>query len=486
MIAALTRSLSLRLLGIFVVTALLIMFILISFFSRGLGTQWKRTIQPHLVQYVRYLQDDIGSPPDTTRAQAIADRLPITIAIYQGEAFIYATDGKPFPLEKLSFRHSRKITSESEDLSGVPFTASLTKRNRSGDNVLRIQENGYSVYYRLDRSWQNHSSMRHNRKRGDSRSDENQRFQIDEIFEALLALALVLLASFFSIRHQLKPIQKIQKSVSRISDGELDHRIQLNGRHDLAVLGNSIDSMADRIQAMLDAKRQLLLAISHELRTPLTRARIATELFPDSANRQRLEEDLNDMQTLISDIMESERLQSNHGILEIKPIDIRSLIESELDHYKKQSSENDQIHFDSSRLDDASIDGDETRLRILCRNLVNNAMQHGRDRNGQLVLKVLLTSNHESIELTVRDHGLGIPSEHLDRLSEAFYRPDSSRTRDTGGFGMGLTLASLIAEAHGGTLTISSKVSDEMTNETTMPSGTSVTLTLPRNQSEPG
>jgi len=239
--------------------------------------------------------------------------------------------------------------------------------------------------------------MRHNRKRGDSRSDENQRFQIDEIFEALLALALVLLASFFFIRHQLKPIQKIQKSVSRISD----------------------------------AKRQLLLAISHELRTPLTRARIATELFPDSANRQRLEEDLNDMQTLISDIMESERLQSNHGILEIKPIDIRSLIESELDHYKKQSSENDQIHFDSSRLDDASIDGDETRLRILCRNLVNNAMQHGRDRNGQLVLKVLLTSNHESIELTVRDHGLGIPSEHLDRLSEAFYRPDSSRTRDT-------------------------------------------------------
>jgi len=237
---------------------------------------------------------------------------------------------------------------------------------------------------------------------------------------------------------------------------------------------------------MLDAKRQLLLAISHELRTPLTRARIATELFPDSANRQRLEEDLNDMQTLISDIMESERLQSNHGILEIKPIDIRSLIESELDHYKKQSSENDQIHFDSSRLDDASIDGDETRLRILCRNLVNNAMQHGRDRNGQLVLKVLLTSNHESIELTVRDHGLGIPSEHLDRLSEAFYRPDSSRTRDTGGFGMGLTLASLIAEAHGGTLMISSKVSDEMTNETTMPSGTSVTLTLPRNQSEPG
>ena len=484
MIAALTRSLSLRLLGIFVITALLIMIILVSFFSRGLGTQWKRTIQPHLVQYVRYLQDEIGSPPDMARAQAIADRLPITIAIYQGEAFLYATDGKPFPLENLSFRHSREIKSESEDLSGVPFTASLTKRNRSGDNVLRIQENGYSVYYRLDRSWQHRSSMRHTRKRGDSRSDENQRFQIDEIFEALLALALVLLASFFAIRHQLKPIQKIQKSVSRISDGELNHRIQLNGRHDLAVLGNSIDSMADRIQAMLDAKRQLLLAISHELRTPLTRARIATELFPDSANRQRLEEDLNDMQTLISDIMESERLQSNHGVLDIKYVDMHSLIESELDYYEKQLNENDQIQFDNSQLDNAVIDGDGTRLRILCRNLINNAVQHGRGRDGHLLIKLSLSENHESIELMVRDHGPGIPAEHIDRLTEAFYRPDSSRTRDTGGFGMGLTLASLIAEAHGGKLTISSKVADELTNETTIPSGTTVTLILPRNQSE--
>ena len=485
MIAALTRSLSLRLLGIFVITALLIMIILVSFFSRGLGTQWKRTIQPHLVQYVRYLQDEIGSPPDMARAQAIADRLPITIAIYQGEAFLYATDGKPFPLEKLNFRHSRKITSDSEDLSGVPFTASLTKRNRSGDNVLRIQENGYSVYYRLDRSWQDHSSMRPNRKHGGSRSDENQRFQIDEIFEALLALALVLLASFFAIRHQLKPIQKIQKSVSRISDGELNHRIQLNGRHDLAVLGNSIDSMADRIQAMLDAKRQLLLAISHELRTPLTRARIATELFPDSANRQRLEEDLNDMQTLISDIMESERLQSNHGVLDIKYVDMHSLIESELDYYEKQLNENDQIQFDNSQLDNAVIDGDGTRLRILCRNLINNAVQHGRGRDGHLLIELSLSENHESIELMVRDHGPGIPAEHIDRLTEAFYRPDSSRTRDTGGFGMGLTLASLIAEAHGGKLTISSKVADELTNETTIPSGTTVTLILPRNQSEP-
>ncbi len=484
MIAALTRSLSLRLLGIFVVTALLVMLILVSFFSRGLGTQWKRTIQPHLVQYVRYLQNDIGSPPDTTQAQAIADRLPITIAIYQGDTFLYATDDKPFPLENLTFRHSRKLATENEDLSGVPITASLTRRNRSGDNVLRIRENGYSVYYRLDRSWQNRSSSQHKRK-GGWRSGENKRFQIDEVFEALLALALVLLASFFTIRHQLKPIQKIQKSVGRISDGELNHRIKLDGRHDLAMLGSSINSMADRIQAMLDAKRQLLLAISHELRSPLTRARIATELFPYSENRQRLEDDLNDMQTLISDIMESERLRGNHGVLDIKYVDMRSLIESELDYFEKQLNDNDQIQFDTSQLDKSVIDGDGTRLRILCRNLIKNAMQHGRNHDGQLVLELSLSDNDESIKLTVRDHGPGIPAEHIDKLTEAFYRPDSSRTRDTGGFGMGLTLASLIADAHGGKLTISSEVSSGHTEDSTMPSGTSVSLTLPRNQIEP-
>ena len=486
MIGALTRSLSLRLLGIFVLTALLIMFILVSFFSRGLGTQWKRTIQPHLVQYVRYLQDDIGSPPDPVRAQAISDRLPITIAIYQGDVFLYATDGKPFPLEKLTFRHGRKITSDSDDLSGVPFTASLTVRHRSGNNILRIQENGYSVYYRLDRAWQSRSSSRDKQIGGYAQTQKRKRFEIDEIFQAMLALALVLLASFFAIRHQLKPIQKIQKSVGRISDGELDHRIKLTGRHDLAILGNSIDSMADRIQAMLDAKRQLLLAISHELRSPLTRARIATELFPDSANRQRLEEDLNDMQTLITDIMESERLQSNHAILDIKRVDVPTLIRSELDHYEKQLGKNDRIQFDNSQLSDVYIDADETRLRILCRNLVNNAMQHGRDKSGNLSLELSLGGNDESIEFTVRDHGPGIPLEHLDKLTDAFYRPDSSRTRDTGGFGMGLTLASLIAEAHGGQLTLTSELQSEVSDKEPTSSGTTATLILPRNQIEPG
>ena len=163
---------------------------------------------------------------------------------------------------------------------------------------------------------------------------------------------------------------------------------------------------------------------------------------------------------------------------------MHSLIESELDYYEKQLNENDQIQFDNSQLDNAVIDGDGTRLRILCRNLINNAVQHGRGRDGHLLIELSLSENHESIELMVRDHGPGIPAEHIDRLTEAFYRPDSSRTRDTGGFGMGLTLASLIAEAHGGKLTISSKVADELTNETTIPSGTTVTLILPRNQSE--
>ncbi len=154
----------------------------------------------------------------------------------------------------------------------------------------------------------------------------------DELLLALAALGVVLVGSYLLIRRQLSPIRQIQKSVGLMSEGNLSHRIDRRGKSDLDELSKSIDGMAARLQAMLDAKRQLLISVSHELRSPITRARINTELLPESRIRDRLQDDLSDMERMIRDIMESEQLQSRHSILNKENLDLAELFRGELDH----------------------------------------------------------------------------------------------------------------------------------------------------------
>lgn len=447
MIRALSSSLSLRLLGIFVVTSALIIFILITMYSRGLSGQWARSIRPHLVQYVQYVQDDLGSPPAADRADDLARRLPVDIHIYRQGRLIHATTDRKLELDDFHFTpigrrpdrrmsaHAR-LAAQSTD-SDVPSLSHVSISFRgSPQRILRILDGDYTVYYDL-------------REPG-TRRGHRMRFN-DDLLLALAALAIVLTGSYLLIRRQLAPIRQIQNSVGTMSEGNLAQRIGRRGSSDLDVLANSIDGMAARLQAMLDAKRQLLIALSHELRSPVTRARINTELLPDSRIRERLLEDLADMERMIQDIMESELLQSRHSVLNTERLNLADLFTEELLHLHPDTPM--QILAPHSSLD---ISGDAARLRILLRNLVLNALQHGRSEDGEAHITVTLDASPEHAVLRVSDEGAGITPEHLDEVSDPFYRPDPSRSRATGGFGLGLTLARLIAEAHAGRLSIDS------------------------------
>ncbi len=462
MIKAFTASLSLRLLGIFIITAILIIVILIGLFSTGLRSQWRRSIQPHLVQYAQYVQQDLGSPPQLERAEALARKLPVDIYIYQGSQFQFSTTSEPLTLSTLTFRpvNKRLLRSGENQLTANGLRVSISGRNEAGQGIFKIEENGYSVYYDLHP----HAHDSPHRARGNRLGNE--------LILALLALAIVLTASYFLIRWQLFPIRQMKASVRRMASGELDHRIDRRGHGDLDRLAQSIDSMAEQIQAMLDAKRQLLIAISHELRSPLTRARITTELLPDTTNKERLLNDLVEMNRMISDIMESEQLQNNHTVLNLETFDIGALLDDEAGKLLpglqlQQSQPGKAINFS----------GDAARLRILLRNLVTNALQHGRAEDGTVDVRVLLEESDTHVILCVTDKGKGIEQQHLDRLTAPFYRPDASRSRETGGFGLGLFLARLIAEAHGGTLTIHSTPAEQP--------GTRVRVSLPRQRVTP-
>ncbi|MFT4725552.1 MAG: signal transduction histidine kinase [Granulosicoccus sp.] len=449
-----SSSLSLRLLSIFIVTAVLLFIILVAAFSSGLNGQWRRSIQPHLVQYVEYVQQDLGSPPIPDRANALSARLLVDIYIYEKNQFIYSTNGQTLEVDKLAFHSvTRRTTSSARKTNSErKLDAYISNHSNERKRILRIDQKGFSVYYDLQNlgTKQRHLSG-----------------FFSELLLALAGLVIVLAGSYMAIRHQLLPIRQIQKSVKRMSNAELEHRINRSGNSDLDVLSHSIDSMADRLQALLDAKRQLLMALSHELRSPVTRARITIELLGETIHKQRLLDDLQNMERIINDIMESERLQSNHTVLNKQAVDVHFILSDELNRLCPDATLTGPINPSG-----CLIEADEARLRIVFRNLLLNATQHGTLNSEEPKIDVSLVAESEFIEIVIRDHGLGIAPEQLKSVTDPFYRPDPSRSRDTGGFGMGLTLAKLITEAHAGTMKIESYPDIEP--------GTRITICLPR------
>ena len=225
--------------------------------------------------------------------------------------------------------------------------------------------------------------------------------------------------------------------------------------------------MADDLQQMLEAKRQLLLAISHELRSPLTRARVNAELLAPAHEREKIIQDLKEMEEQLTELLETERLESRHTKLSLRANSPADLIAAVLQQYFPS------ILFQlRQENNDAYLSIDPVRIRLLIKNLLDNALQHTPEGASPPVITSRVDAAGWSF--SVRDHGTGIPPEHLPHLTEPFYRVDKARQRDTGGYGLGLYLCQVIAEAHGGELKIAS----------TLREGSEVTFILPLSSSE--
>jgi len=263
------------------------------------------------------------------------------------------------------------------------------------------------------------------------------------------ALLLVLAALYYATRALFRPIDGIQAGVERIGAGELEHRLDVPRRDELGDLARSINGMADEIRRMLEAKRELLLAISHELRSPLTRAKVAVALLEDAGQRAEITGELDELAQLIEELLETERLASPHRVLDRRPVSLNALVDEVLASFFAGRA----VQRDFPALE-VRAEVDAPRIKLLLKNLLDNALRH--TPAGALPPEVMLQQASNEIALTVRDHGGGIAPEHLPHLTEPFYRADPSRRRETGGYGLGLYLCRVIAEAHGGALAIDS------------------------------
>lgn len=263
------------------------------------------------------------------------------------------------------------------------------------------------------------------------------------------ALVLMTFTAYASIRRMLRPLRALAYGAAMFGRGELSHRIRVRHHDEIGALAGRFNRMADDIQAMLDAKRELLLAISHELRSPLTRARLNAELMDEGRPQQAVVHELGLMRDLIEDLLERERLDAGHGALRLEACAWPALVDELL--HKRFA---DEVATSRLRIDLAeglpAMQLDRTRMQRLLGNLLDNALRHHDAAQGPVTLQVRLAAGE--LQMSVRDLGPGVPEEALDKLGQPFFRPDSARTRDSGGVGLGLNLCRLIAQAHGGAL----------------------------------
>ena len=278
------------------------------------------------------------------------------------------------------------------------------------------------------------------------------------VLTLLGSLSLVLFACYVSLRRMLNPLRALAGGMDQVSRGQLDVKVAVPGRNELARLADSFNEMTARIRAMMGSQRQLLLDVSHELRSPLTRMKLDLEFVEDGPHKESLSSDIRELEAMIQELLETETLQSNAGGLKLEATDLGELLRS-------VAAGRIELELPAEPVS-ARLDG--PRLRTLCKNLFDNALKYSPPASARP--RARLTLSDASIQIQVLDHGMGISPEALPHIFEPFYRADPSRSRDSGGYGLGLSLVSKIAAAHGGSVTVESQPGQ----------GSCFTVTLPR------
>ena len=414
------HSIRWRLVTLFLLLALATTAVFVVGMQRVVAGGWQGYVKPMLADYAERLAVEIGSPPSAERAAAIVARLPVAIRI----------DGPVVHYDSHPGRAAHRHDDDDED---------------GGFGLQRATADGHRITFGL----------------AEPRFGSRPRALGWITLAALLALTAV---AFVAVRRLLAPLQDIGAGVERFGRGEFGVPIVVPRRDELGELAERINRMAGSLQGMLDAKRALLLAISHELRSPLTRARVNAELLDETPERAALMDDLASMRDLITDLLESERLASGHAALHAEPTDVGALVrELVASQFAVRT-----LHVEVAR-DGCRWSLDAGRLRLLLRNLIGNALRHGvpADRPPDVVVQ----RDGASLKIVVRDHGPGVAAEHLAHLADAFYRPDSARSRASGGVGLGLHLCRLVARAHRGAL-VFSRAEPGLRAELTLPGPT--------------
>jgi signal transduction histidine kinase len=328
------------------------------------------------------------------------------------------------------------------------------------------------------------------------------------LLAAGLAAVLAGLLGALLASRLVRPLAKLTTAASRLSEGDYEVPVPVDGRDEIGALSRTFDQMRTSLKSTERMRTQFISDVSHELRTPLTGIKGLVETLQDGAVedpevRDRflasIDSETERLTRLTNDLLVLTRADARALELRITQLDLAALVRSTLDRLEPEAGRQEiSLEFDPPP-EHLIVAADSDRLEQVLLNLLDNALKHAPPGSAVEVKAERLSTyaladlqpamratakspadgrnrNASWALIRVRDWGSGIPAESLNHVTERFYRAESARTREHGGSGLGLSIATALVELHGGVLWVESPLPDRGRND---PAGTQASFTIP-------
>nr|WP_276534240.1 sensor histidine kinase BfmS [Acinetobacter lwoffii] len=270
----------------------------------------------------------------------------------------------------------------------------------------------------------------------------------------LLSLFVLSLGGYGLLVPMQRKLREVSYALNKMKTGNMSLRLPVEGSDEMATLASSFNNMSDHIQRLIEAQRELMRAVSHELRTPVARIRFGVEMMADEDDYdyrlqqvEQIDKDIEALNTLIDEIMTYAKLEQGMPSIEFEKVNLFEVLNQvALETEALKTQKIIELH----SMPDVVVEAERRYLHRVIQNLVGNAVRYcdnkvlisgGLDQDGQAYV-------------SVEDDGPGIPEVDRARVFEAFARLDDSRTRASGGYGLGLSIVSRIAYWFGGTIQV--------------------------------
>jgi len=266
-------------------------------------------------------------------------------------------------------------------------------------------------------------------------------------FFVLIFLAILLIPY---TRYVFIPIKELIKSINRISEGDFTEKIDVSKYKDFKEIINSFNNMSSKIEDMINQKQRLIADVSHELRSPLTRIRLSLEILEkDPLGRkhyiEKIVTEIEQLDILIKNLLDVSKIELGSIKPEIKEVDFITLIFENLEKNELLLNSKDISVKPEFPNKSVKILADRNLVDIALNNIFSNLAKYSPQNS---IVDVSLKTENKRAILSIRDRGLGVKEHEYEKIFEPFYRTDLSRSKETGGVGLGLSIVKKIMNSH--------------------------------------
>ncbi|USE38126.1 ATP-binding protein [Endozoicomonas sp. SCSIO W0465] len=282
-------------------------------------------------------------------------------------------------------------------------------------------------------------------------------------FKLILTLSLFVLVSlslaiYILVRGMEKRLRKLERAATRFSRGDFEVRVNVGGADSIGRLAMAFNAMADHIQRLLSLQKEMIRGVSHELRTPVARLRFGLDLIADARTQEEreaqlegMDQDIQELDHLVDEFLTYANLEQGTPTISLKRHDVDKVVAQVVGEHLRSQNRVEIEHIPCNVLNPRRfVEIDRRYIHRAIQNLVGNACRYADSK-----VQVRFSSTQDTCRIDVDDDGAGIPEEQWERVFSAFSRLDDSRTRKSGGYGLGLSIVRRIMYWHGGRALVS-------------------------------